>query len=61
MFSPLKQYGATVGGKRVGIAGIGGLGQMGIQLAAAMGNHVTAISTNPSKEENCKQLGAQKV
>jgi len=60
MFSPLKQYGATVGGKRVGIAGIGGLGQMGIQLAAAMGNHVTAISTNPTKEENCKQLGAQK-
>ena len=34
---------------KVGIVGIGGLGQMGIQLAKAMGNTVTAISTSPNK------------
>ena len=34
----------------VGIIGIGGLGQMGVMLAKAMGNTVTAISTSPNKE-----------
>ena len=34
---------------RVGVVGIGGLGQMGVQLAKAMGNTVTAISTTPNK------------
>ena len=51
MFSPLCNYGADKGGKKVGIVGIGGLGQMGIQLAKAMGNTVTAISTSPNKKE----------
>ena len=41
---------ADGGGKRVGIIGIGGLGQMGVRLAKAMGNTVTAISTSPNKE-----------
>ena len=43
-------YQADGGGKRVGIIGIGGLGQMGVRLAKAMGNTVTAISTSPNKE-----------
>jgi D-arabinose 1-dehydrogenase-like Zn-dependent alcohol dehydrogenase len=30
---------------------LGGLGQMGVALAAAMGNIVTAISTSSSKQE----------
>ena len=59
MFSPLKYFGAGKGGKRVGIVGIGGLGQMGIRLAVALGNEVTAISTNPTKEDKCKELGAK--
>ncbi len=58
MFSPLKHWGADKGGKRVGIVGIGGLGQMGIRLAKAMGNEVTAISTSPNKEEAAKKIGA---
>ena len=41
---------ADAGGMRVGIIGIGGLGQMGVRLAKAMGNTVTAISTSPNKE-----------
>lgn len=58
LYSPLVHWGARNGGKRVGIVGIGGLGQMGIRLAAAMGNEVTAISTSSNKEETAKELGA---
>ena len=41
---------------KVGIVGIGGLGQMGIQLAKAMGNTVTAISTSPNKVTQRRSL-----
>jgi len=58
MFSPLNYHKAKEGGLRVGIVGIGGLGQMGIQLAKAMGNKVTAISTSPNKEAAAKAIGA---
>eukprot|EP00095_Tigriopus_kingsejongensis_P011147 maker-scaffold534_size144770-snap-gene-0.36 protein:Tk11147 transcript:maker-scaffold534_size144770-snap-gene-0.36-mRNA-1 annotation:"zinc-binding dehydrogenase" len=58
MYSPLKHWRAIQGGLRVGIIGIGGLGQMGVRLAKAMGNEVTAISTSPSKEGKAKQIGA---
>ena len=58
MFSPLTKYGADKGGKRVGIVGIGGLGQMGVQLAKAMGNTVTAISTSPNKKKAAMEIGA---
>merc|ERR1719500_2623129 len=60
MFSPLCHWGAKQGGKRVGIVGIGGLGQMGVRLARAMGNSVTAISTSPSKEGAAREIGADK-
>eukprot|EP00090_Calanus_glacialis_P010418 TRINITY_DN1879_c0_g1_i1.p1 TRINITY_DN1879_c0_g1~~TRINITY_DN1879_c0_g1_i1.p1 ORF type:complete len:373 (-),score=97.18 TRINITY_DN1879_c0_g1_i1:75-1193(-) len=58
MYSPLVNYKADKGGMRVGIIGIGGLGQMGVRLAKAMGNTVTAISTSPNKEEAAKKIGA---
>merc|ERR1719397_1971547 len=58
MYSPLCYWDADKGSKRVGIVGIGGLGQMGVQLARAMGNIVTAISTSPGKEAGARQLGA---
>ena len=45
---------------RVGIVGIGGLGQMGVRLAKAMGNTVTAISTSPNKKEAALEIGADK-
>ena len=60
MYSPLCYWDADKGGKRVGIVGIGGLGQMGVQLARAMGNTVTAISTSPSKEAAAREIGADK-
>ena len=43
----------------MGVAGIGGLGQMGVRLAVAMGNRVTAISSSPSKREAVLELGAK--
>ena len=58
MFSPLNTWKATTGGKRVGIVGVGGLGQMGIRLAKAMGNTVVAISTSPNKKATSMEIGA---
>lgn len=56
-YSPLKRYGAGPG-KKVGIVGLGGLGHMGVKLAAAMGADVTVFSTSPSKEQDARRLGA---
>jgi uncharacterized zinc-type alcohol dehydrogenase-like protein len=57
-YSPLKRWGAGPG-KRVAIAGLGGLGHMGVKIAVAMGAEVTVLSTSPSKEADAKKLGAQ--
>ena len=59
-YSPLRHW--EVGpGQKVGVAGIGGLGHMGIKLAHAMGAHVVAFTTSESKHEAAKQLGADEV
>eukprot|EP00088_Acartia_fossae_P005372 TRINITY_DN1236_c0_g1_i1.p1 TRINITY_DN1236_c0_g1~~TRINITY_DN1236_c0_g1_i1.p1 ORF type:complete len:377 (-),score=117.63 TRINITY_DN1236_c0_g1_i1:39-1118(-) len=60
MYSPLCHWKVKEGGKKVGIIGIGGLGQMGVRIAKAMGNEVYAISTSPNKEESAKGAGADK-
>lgn len=59
-YSPLKHWGAGPG-KKVGVVGIGGLGHMGIKLARAMGAHVVAFTTSPSKIDDAKALGAHEV
>lgn len=56
-YSPLKQW-ETGPGKKVAIAGLGGLGHMGVKIAAAMGAEVTVLSTSPSKEADARKLGA---
>jgi uncharacterized zinc-type alcohol dehydrogenase-like protein len=59
-WSPLRHW--KVGeGSKVGVVGIGGLGHMGIKLARAMGAHVVAFTTSPSKREDAKALGAHEV
>ncbi|TAL12748.1 MAG: NAD(P)-dependent alcohol dehydrogenase [Nitrospirae bacterium] len=56
-YSPLRQF--NVGpGQRVGVVGLGGLGHMGVKLAAAMGAEVTVFSTSSSKEQDARRLGA---
>jgi uncharacterized zinc-type alcohol dehydrogenase-like protein len=58
MYSPLKHFDNGEGKMTVGIVGIGGLGTMGIKLAAAMGHEVIAISTSDKKEALAKEKGA---
>ncbi|NGX57358.1 MAG: Aldehyde reductase Ahr [Chlamydiae bacterium] len=57
VYSPLRRYRVNVS-SRVGVIGIGGLGHMAIQFAKAMGAHVTAFSSSPSKESEAMGLGA---
>ncbi len=56
-YSPLKHW--KVGpGQKVGIVGLGGLGHMGVKIAAAMGAEVHVFSTSPNKREDARRLGA---
>lgn len=56
-YSPLRQWGCGPG-RRVAIAGLGGLGHMGVKLAAAMGAEVTVLSSSPAKAADARRLGA---
>ena len=56
-YSPLKHLEVNTG-SRVGILGLGGLGHMGVKLAASMGAEVTVISHSEHKRNDAKRLGA---
>ena len=56
-YSPLREVGLTKG-SRVGVMGLGGLGHMGVKLAASFGAEVTVFSRSPAKEADAKRLGA---
>jgi alcohol dehydrogenase (NADP+) len=56
-YSPLRRF-KVEEGQRVGVVGLGGLGHMGVKLAASMGARVTVFSTSPSKEQDARALGA---
>jgi len=60
LYSPLKHWNVQPG-QKVGIVGLGGLGHMGVKLAAAMGAHVVMITTSPDKAADAKKLGAKEV
>jgi uncharacterized zinc-type alcohol dehydrogenase-like protein len=57
MYSPLKRWGAGPG-KQVAIVGMGGLGHVGVQIAAALGAEVTVLSQTLSKEADGRRFGA---
>src|SRR4030067_850504 len=57
VFSPLRRAG-NLAGKTVAVAGIGGLGHLGIRMAAAMGAHVVAITRGGGKKDPAHELGA---
>ena len=60
MYSPLRNW--KIGpGHRIGVVGLGGLGHMGIKLAAAMGAEVTLFTTSASKADDALRLGAHHV
>jgi uncharacterized zinc-type alcohol dehydrogenase-like protein len=56
-YSPLRQW--KIGpGSKVAVAGLGGLGHMGVKLAAAMGAEVTVLSRSEDKRADAEALGA---
>lgn len=57
LFSPLRHWNAGPG-KRVAIIGMGGLGHVGVKIAAAMGAEVTVLSHSLSKQEDGRKFGA---
>jgi uncharacterized zinc-type alcohol dehydrogenase-like protein len=56
-YSPLRHWGVKADHK-VAVVGLGGLGHMGVKLAASMGAEVTMLSRSPKKEKDAKELGA---
>jgi len=60
LYSPLRHWNVQPG-QKVGIIGLGGLGHMGVKLAAAMGAQVVMITTSPAKAQDAKHLGASDV
>eukprot|EP01134_Creolimax_fragrantissima_P001041 CFRG1041T1 len=58
VFEPIVDY--VKPGTRVGVRSLGGLGQLAVQFALAVGAEVTCISRNDSKEKAMKQSGAHK-
>ncbi|MDJ0385732.1 NAD(P)-dependent alcohol dehydrogenase [Streptomyces sp. G-G2] len=57
LYSPLKRWGAGPG-KKVAIVGLGGLGHMGVKIAAALGAEVTVLSQTLRKQADARELGA---
>ncbi|MBP1241699.1 putative zinc-type alcohol dehydrogenase-like protein [Frigoribacterium sp. PvP120] len=57
LYSPLHHWGVTEGTK-VAIVGMGGLGHMGVKIAAALGADVTVLSQTTSKQEDSLRFGA---
>ena len=58
LYDPMKAFGVKPC-TRVGVAGVGGLGMMGIKIASALGAEVTAISRSNAKEAKAKSFGAK--
>jgi uncharacterized zinc-type alcohol dehydrogenase-like protein len=59
-YSPMRHWGVSEG-KKVGVVGLGGLGHMGVKFARALGAHVVAFTTSPSKIDDAIRLGAHEV
>ncbi|MER7023639.1 MULTISPECIES: NAD(P)-dependent alcohol dehydrogenase [Streptomyces] len=57
VYSPLRRWQAGPG-KNVGVLGMGGLGHLGVKIAAAMGAEVTLFSRSPEKKEDALRFGA---
>jgi uncharacterized zinc-type alcohol dehydrogenase-like protein len=60
VYSPLRRWGVSPG-KKVAIVGMGGLGHLGVKLAAALGAEVTVFTTSPDKIKDARCFGATQV
>lgn len=59
-YSPLRHW-QVKAGQQVGVVGLGGLGDMAVKLATAMGARVVVFTTSPEKEADIRRLGAEDV
>jgi uncharacterized zinc-type alcohol dehydrogenase-like protein len=57
LYDPLRRYGAGKG-TRVAVVGLGGLGTIGLKIAAALGCTVTAVSRSRAKAAQAAAAGA---
>ena len=57
VWEPLRAAGVGPGSK-VAIAGLGGVGHMGVKFATALGAEVTVLSRTPDKAADARALGA---
>ncbi|MBO0854208.1 MAG: NAD(P)-dependent alcohol dehydrogenase [Nocardia sp.] len=57
LYSPLRHWNAGPG-KQVAIIGMGGLGHVGVKIAAALGAEVTVLSQSLSKQDDGTRFGA---
>ncbi|MDR7031159.1 NAD(P)-dependent alcohol dehydrogenase [Rhizobium rosettiformans] len=59
-YSPLRHW--KVGpGQKVGVVGLGGLGHLGVKIAAALGANVVLFTTSLGKSDDAKRLGVKEV
>ncbi|WP_291197679.1 NAD(P)-dependent alcohol dehydrogenase [Hyphomonas sp.] len=59
-YSPMKHWNLQKG-QSLGVAGIGGLGHMAVQIGKALGASVTALTTSADKSDLARELGADTV
>ncbi len=59
-YAPMRHWGVGPG-SAVGIIGFGGLGDMALRIAIALGATVTVFTNSPDKEADARRLGAARV
>jgi uncharacterized zinc-type alcohol dehydrogenase-like protein len=59
-YSPFRHFGLKPG-MILGVAGLGGLGHMGVKIGKAMGCEVVVLTRSEHKRESAMKLGASKV
>jgi alcohol dehydrogenase (NADP+) len=59
-YSPLRHWNVGAG-TRVAVAGLGGLGHMGVKFAHALGADVTVLTRSDRKAQDAARLGADRV
>lgn len=60
VYAPMKHW-KLQKGQKLGVAGIGGLGHMAIQIGKALGAEVVAFTRSADKKEEILKLGADEV
>ncbi len=60
VWEPLRANGIGPGA-HVAVAGLGGLGHLGVKFAAALGAEVTVLSRTPDKADDARALGATEL